>query len=178
MPSPAADNRRVYLACRAIFAGNNALLRKQKKILEVLRQHANVSLKPLIKDFGEEKVLEILKSLLEAQIFQSELKAKIEFPELFVTSLVRDVQRAASEIDATRSADEALDEILSMDDRDDLDRDQVEDDEFPAVADVVASEYHLPRLRLGKNCLHMSRLYPWRMIMNGYSSKKLGLECF
>jgi hypothetical protein len=32
-----ADQRRVYLACRPIFAGNNALLRKTKKIRDLVR---------------------------------------------------------------------------------------------------------------------------------------------
>ncbi|KAH8696296.1 hypothetical protein BGW36DRAFT_397879 [Talaromyces proteolyticus] len=94
MAYSAADKRRVYLACRPIFAGNNALLRKAKKIREL-------------------KVVDIIKILLEKQIFQSDVKAKIEFPELFHSSPARDVQRAASENDAARSAAEALEEVAS-----------------------------------------------------------------
>jgi hypoxanthine-guanine phosphoribosyltransferase len=74
-----ADKRRVYLAYRTVFAGPNALLRKPKKVREVIevRQHV---FRPLIKDFGLEKVIEIVIILLNGQIFQSELKAKMHFP--------------------------------------------------------------------------------------------------
>jgi hypothetical protein len=82
MSYPAAHRRRVYLACRAIFTGNNALLRKQKKIRELVVTHKR-ALQPLVADFGANKVVDILKLLLEAQIFQLELKVKIEFPDLF-----------------------------------------------------------------------------------------------
>jgi hypothetical protein len=139
-PYPAADRRRVYLACRAIFAGNNALLRKQKKIKELVVTHKR-ALKPLVADFGADKVVEILKLLLEAQIFQSELKAKIEFPELFLSSPVRDVQRAASEIDAARSMEEALEEILSDDDQDDpIEPDANAADQIPGMIQVSGSK--------------------------------------
>jgi len=117
MQYPPADKRRVYLACRAIFAGNDAQLRKQKKIRELVGRHRSL-LGPLLSDFGADKVHEILRVLLEGQIFQSELKAKVEFPELFVSSPVRDEQRAASENDAARSAAEALEEIESLEGRD------------------------------------------------------------
>jgi hypothetical protein len=116
MAYSAADKRRVYLACRAIFTGNNAQLRKQKKIRELVDKRKS-SLGPLIKDFGATKVVDILRILLEGRIFESELKAKIEFPELFHSSIERDVQRAASENEAARSAAEALEEIASLEER-------------------------------------------------------------
>jgi len=117
MAHPLADNQRVYLTCRPIFAGNNAQLRKLKKIRELVDEHKS-SISHLIKDFGAEKVVDILKSLLERGIFQSQVKAKIEFPELFQSSPARDVQRAASENDAARSAAEALEEIASLEEKD------------------------------------------------------------
>jgi hypothetical protein len=90
---PSADKRRVYLAYRTVFAGPNALLRKSKKVREVIevRQHV---FRPLIKDFGLEKIIEIVIILLNGQVFQSELKAKTAFPELFRTTPSRDIQRA------------------------------------------------------------------------------------
>jgi hypothetical protein len=57
----------------------------------------------LIKDFGVGKIVEILKILLDARIFESELRAKIDFPKLFRSSPVREVQRTRSENDAIRS---------------------------------------------------------------------------
>ena len=137
MTYTSADKRRVYLACRPIFTGNNALLRKQKKIRELLDKHKS-PLHPLIRDFDIIKIVEILKILLEKEIFQSEVKAKIEFPELFQSSPERNVQRAASENDAARSMAEALEEIESLEGGDD----EPEDGEWkpadnPDVADVV-----------------------------------------
>jgi hypothetical protein len=49
-------------------------------------------------DFGLEKIIEIVLILLNSRIFQSELKAKIAFPELFRTTPSRDVQRAEAEL--------------------------------------------------------------------------------
>ncbi|KAF2094636.1 hypothetical protein NA57DRAFT_18840, partial [Rhizodiscina lignyota] len=85
------EKRRVYLACRAIFAGGNAQVRKAKKIRELVDEHKK-ALSPLIRDYGVDKVAAILKKLLEQGIFQFQVKAKIEFPELFQSSPARDVQ--------------------------------------------------------------------------------------
>ena len=136
MAYKSAEKRRVYLACKAIFAGSNAQLRRQKKIRELVGKHKK-SLKPLLNDFGEDKVVEILKAMLEGQIFQSELKAKVEFPELFVSSPIRSVQRTASENDAVRSVEEALDEITSMEERDHpADEDVPVKEQYPEVVEV------------------------------------------
>ncbi|KAI0377581.1 hypothetical protein F5Y04DRAFT_264163 [Hypomontagnella monticulosa] len=112
MAQQIADKRRVYLACRAIFTGDKALLRRAKKVREEVekRQYA---LGSLTQDLGVEKVVEIARDLLERRVFESELKAKVEFPELFLSSLDQEVQREASEIDAARSTAEALEEIAS-----------------------------------------------------------------
>jgi hypothetical protein len=114
MQYSSADKRRVYLAYRTVFAGPNAQLRRSRKVREVIQLNQN-SFRPLINDFGLEKIIEIVKILLNGQIFQSELKAKIAFPELFRTTPSRDVQRAESENDAVRSEAEALEDLLSAD---------------------------------------------------------------
>jgi hypothetical protein len=106
------DKRRVYLVCRPIFTGNNAQLRAQKRIRKLVNLHKKL-LAPLISDFGEIKVVNIARTLLEKEIFQSDLKAKIEFPELFRLSPERKLQRAESENNAARSVAEALEEIAS-----------------------------------------------------------------
>lgn len=113
MPS-AADRQRAYLVCRPIFAGHNAQLRKTKKIRELIDKHRS-SLGPLVTDLGPTSTVEVVKDLLERGIFQSEVKAKLEFPNLFLSSSARDAQRTASENDAARSAAEALEEVASLD---------------------------------------------------------------
>ena len=117
MSYSSSEKQRVCLAYRAIFAGKYAHIRKSKKVREVLQQHKE-AFKPLIKDFGFDKVIDIVKVLLEDRIFESELKAKIAFPQLFQISQVRDVQHTASEIDIARSEAEALEEIVSVDEVD------------------------------------------------------------
>ena len=84
----------------------------------------------MIKDFGFDKVVDIVKTLLDQRVFESELKAKIAFPELFQTSPARDVQRNESENDAARSAAEALEELTSASERGGLGDDH-KDDNIP-----------------------------------------------
>src|SRR5438105_1726251 len=97
-----ANKRRVYVLCRPIFSGINAQVRKLKKVKELVNNSRN-SLQPLLRDIGEAKLVRILRYLLEGRIFESELRAKVEFPDLFRPSPFRDVQRQATEIDAARS---------------------------------------------------------------------------
>jgi hypothetical protein len=116
MAYSSVDKRRVFLAYRTVFTGPNAHIRKSKKVREVIQQHRK-SFEPLIKDFGFNKVVDIVKALLDQRVFESELKAKIAFPELFRSSPARDVQRNASENDAARSAAEALEVLSSASER-------------------------------------------------------------
>src|ERR1700738_1149166 len=60
------------------FAAPNAQLRKPKKVREIIEVQQN-ALKPLINDFGLEKVIDIVIILLNGRIFHSEMKAKIAF---------------------------------------------------------------------------------------------------
>ncbi|KAH8684278.1 hypothetical protein BGZ60DRAFT_397194 [Tricladium varicosporioides] len=131
-----ADGRRVFLAYRTVFTGPHAQIRKSKKVREVIEQH-RASFEPLITDFGFDKVADIVKTLLDQHVFQSELKAKIAFPELFQTSPARDVQRNASENDAARSVAEALEELASASERGELGEDR-QDNNIPEALEPVA----------------------------------------
>lgn len=55
----------------------------------------------------------MIKTLLERQIFESELKAKIEFPGLFQTSPAGGLQHTESENDTAHSEAEALEGFVS-----------------------------------------------------------------
>lgn len=119
------DERRVFLAYRAVFDGNNAQIRQPKAILKVVSQHRQSS-QILLKGLGEKHVIGTLKKLLERKVFESELEAKLAFPNLFTTSLAQDVQHNASEADAARSEAEALEDITFLEgDRDDALVDEV-----------------------------------------------------
>jgi hypothetical protein len=123
-----AEKRRVFLAFRSIIVGQNAQLRKAKKVREVVQQHQS-SFGPLLRDYGLNRVVDIIKALLEDRIFESELKAKIAFPELFQLSPARDVQRTASENNAARSEAEALEEIASLEGKDDKENEDCQDED-------------------------------------------------
>lgn len=138
MAHSAADKRRVYLACRAIFAGYNAQPHKSKKIKEVLQRHKN-SLGSLIRGIGETKVIDIINLLLGRGIFQSELKAKVEFPDLFLSTPGRAAQHAASENDATRSEAEILEEITSLEERESQAEEDNQSVDTPAEVTAAAT---------------------------------------
>jgi hypothetical protein len=129
MAYSSADCRRVFLAYRTVFTGPHAHIRKSRKVREVIEQHRG-SFQTLIKDFGFDKVADIVKTLLDQRVFESELKAKIAFPELVQSSPARDLQRNESENDAARSVAEALEELTSASERGGL-RDDHKDDEIP-----------------------------------------------
>lgn len=135
-----ADGRRVFLAYRTVFTGPQAQIRKSKKVREVIEQH-RTSFEPLITDFGFDKVADIVKTLLDQRIFQSELKAKIAFPELFKTSPERDVQRNASENDAARSVAEALEELTSASEQGELGEEyqdnNIPEGKFPQILHIT-----------------------------------------
>jgi hypothetical protein len=118
MSSAAAERRQVYLACKAIFSGTNALMRRSKAIQKRVTEH-EASLQTLILDFDVDRVTKILKGLLEKKVFQSEIKAKLEFPDLFVSAPSRETQHDAFEDEAARSAAEVLEEIASVYERED-----------------------------------------------------------
>jgi hypothetical protein len=130
MSFSAAERRRVFLAFRPIFVGPNAQLRKSRKVRDVVTKHQR-SFEPLLRDYGFDKVVNIIKVLLEQRIFESELKAKVAFPELFQLSAARDVQRTISENNAARSEAEALEEVEYLEDRADEGNDDLPDEETP-----------------------------------------------
>ena len=76
------DEERVYIQYFALFQGNNAQIRKQKKIEDVLKGYHG-ALGTLTNDFSRRSIATIVKRLLEAQIFRSVSNASLRFPELF-----------------------------------------------------------------------------------------------
>ncbi|KAL7620598.1 hypothetical protein AAE478_009593 [Parahypoxylon ruwenzoriense] len=108
-----SDKQRVYLACRDIFTGEKGQFRKKKKVRAEIEKHA-LALETLIHDLGEDSVIRIVRKLLEQHVFESEIAAKVEFPELFRSSPGPEIQREAPEINAAQSAAEVREEIASI----------------------------------------------------------------
>lgn len=108
------DQQRVFLAYRALFDGQNSLIRRQKKIKQLAESHAN-STRPLVQSLGLGNVVAILKDLLEREIFSSELKAKLAFPRLFQTSAAQEAQHSRSEAGAAESEERAFQQVQILD---------------------------------------------------------------
>lgn len=95
------DTRRVYLAYRAVFVGPLALTSTPKAVKKVILKAEN-DRNDLTNDFGFDKVVAILVTLLKADVFKSELKAKHVFPDLFRTRSGRTGRLDPSEDNAAR----------------------------------------------------------------------------
>ncbi|KAK1948644.1 hypothetical protein LY78DRAFT_698110 [Colletotrichum sublineola] len=102
--------QQVYCMCRPLFSGSNAQLRKKKGIRKILLGNKD-SLQPLFAGKSEKKLVATVQSLLENRAFESDLQAKVLFPDLFRTSPQRDAKREASKADVARSAVKFLEEI-------------------------------------------------------------------
>lgn len=102
-----ATKRSVFVAYRPIFTGLRAEIRQAPAIRKVVEEHGK-SFKTLIDQLGLEPIIEILKLLLGQSVFESNIKAKIAFPELFHTLQVRDAQHTVLEQVAARPVAEAM----------------------------------------------------------------------
>lgn len=131
------DLARVYCTCRAIFSGNDALLRKKKKVKEALIKNAT-TVKPLFLSFGEEKTTLMSQHLLKCRVFRSDVTAKVMFPSLFQSTPQQDADREASEADAVRSVANALDEMSQSEGEND--DDELDQPPEEAVSTPIAEE--------------------------------------
>lgn len=113
---------RVYPACRAIFSGSKALIRKKKLVVQEIRDHGAALAS--LSDIGYKEIIVIVRDLLEKQVFESDLKARLQFPKLFQSSAERDALREASELDAAQSVADILEELAT--DGEDIDDVEVE----------------------------------------------------
>jgi len=161
------NEQRVFLAYRAVFEGNNAQIRQPKAILKVVSKHRK-SAQTLLQSLGEKQVLDTLKSLLERKVFQSELEAKLAFPNLFTTSLAQDVLHNASEADAARSQAEALEDMVSQEDEKDEALEAT--DEVPSVLNGAAGRLTYMHFQHPNK---MSIAVPTQPIMNRIKSPSL-----
>lgn len=79
------DERLIYLACQHIFRGPNSQVRKLKTVKGLIRQN-ELSLTDVLREYDVDRTSSVAKKLLESQVSDSTLKAKIRFPELFDVS--------------------------------------------------------------------------------------------
>lgn len=103
------DERLVYLALRSVFLGPDAHLRNQKKVRDRIQKYKdNAEIKALLQQHSEDSICTVAKLLLERQVFESNLKAKLCFPEVFDVSPAQSAEREASIAEAAKSEADAI----------------------------------------------------------------------
>ena len=103
------DERLIYLALKNTFKGADAQVRKPKKIRELIqKQQQSRDVRDLVQAHNLDNVCNVAKVLLDQQIFESTLKAKIRFPEVFEVSPAQSAERSASEEEAARTEADAI----------------------------------------------------------------------
>ncbi|KAH6874201.1 hypothetical protein B0T10DRAFT_449413 [Thelonectria olida] len=103
------DERVVYLALKNVFKGPNAGVRQPKAIRRLIsksQEHGDVA--DLLKAHNIDTICNTARTLLTEQIFESTLKAKIRFPEVFDVSPGQSAEREASEAEAARNEANAI----------------------------------------------------------------------
>ncbi len=106
------DERLVYLALNGVFKGENSKVRNLKPIRKLITNHkSQLEIRNLIEEYNLEILCNVAKTLLEQQIFESTLKAKIQFPEVFEVSPSQSAERAISEKEAVRSEQVAIESV-------------------------------------------------------------------
>ena len=107
------DERLVYLALNRVFQGSKAQFRQKKPVLKQIQKHRNeVDVRNLIQEHTITGLCDVAKCLLEDEIFESTLKAKIRFPEVFDVSPTQTAERAISESEAAKNEDAAIQDVM------------------------------------------------------------------
>ncbi|KAJ9215062.1 hypothetical protein DTO166G4_3319 [Paecilomyces variotii] len=104
------DERLIYLACQHIFRGANSQVRKLKTVKGLIRQN-ELALTDILREYDINRTSTVAKKLLESEVFDSTLKARIRFPELFDLSPTQSAEREASEAEAARDEANTVREI-------------------------------------------------------------------
>ncbi|CAG7915471.1 unnamed protein product [Penicillium olsonii] len=104
------DERLVYLACQHIFRGSHSHVRRSKVIRSLIQEN-KPSLTDILREHNIDRTVKVVKKLLEDQVFDDTLKAKIRFPELFDVSPTQSAEREASEAEAARGEASTVREI-------------------------------------------------------------------
>lgn len=116
-PYSFTECQQIYVACRSIFQGRNAKIRRLSKTRSVLLQRKTEAVKSIVEEMGEEKVANIALGLLKGKVFKYETKARARFPGVFQTD--KEVGNSINRPEADRAASptaEPLDDIFSSED--------------------------------------------------------------
>jgi hypothetical protein len=102
----------VYLALKGVLQGPDVHIRQESKVRKLIEKNRNhTDIKHLIQEYSLESLCQTTKALLRDRIFESTLKAKVRFPEVFEVSPNQTAERAISESEAARNEDAALQSV-------------------------------------------------------------------
>ena len=107
--NPPPDERVVYLALKNLFKGQNAQVRKSKTVAKLIKgSNQEDAVANLLREHDFDTICTMAGRLLSAEIFESTLKAKVRFPELFDSSPAQSAEKEASEAEAARNEANAI----------------------------------------------------------------------
>ncbi|UNI16717.1 hypothetical protein JDV02_003130 [Purpureocillium takamizusanense] len=160
--NPPPDERVVYLALKNVFKGHNAGVRQNRAIRKLIKQYrSQEDISDLIREHNVDVICNAARMLLCDEVFESTLKAKIRFPELFDLSPTQSAEREASEAEAARHEADAIEHavqarreysqatILEKQQQDELTR-----TEKPPPASAAAKQLSTPVTGLNASCSH------------------------
>lgn len=115
-PTTTEERRRNdFLAARAVFTDQNAFIRDRNAVEKLVSRHERSFRRELL-HLDKQPIIDMTLSLLRKQVFESEEKAKLVFPELYHVSAVRRLQHDTSEENAARSEAKAQEEVSRSED--------------------------------------------------------------
>jgi hypothetical protein len=107
------DERVVYVALKNVFKGCNAEVRQPKLIRKLIVNHqGQADVTDLVQAHTIEAICNTARVLLTEQIFESTLKAKMRFPEVFDVSPAQSAERETSEAEAARNEANAIQDVV------------------------------------------------------------------
>lgn len=113
-----ADDRVVYMAFNGIFQGQDSQIRNLAAIKRLVRKHEEQpQVAQLLEEYSAPVIYKNLQRLLVGQIFESTVKAKMEFPELFEVSPAQSADRSISEAEAAAGHAKAVEEAIASTER-------------------------------------------------------------
>jgi hypothetical protein len=107
------DERVVYLTLKNVFMGSVAEMRKLAAIRKVIQKERRQSeVESLVSAHGLDTICATARRLLLEGIFESTMRAKIRFPEVFDVSPTQSAEREASEAEAVRCEATAISQFV------------------------------------------------------------------
>ena len=103
----AERRRKVFLEVRSVWGEESGQVRDRSQVSQFVARHRS-QLGEVIRDSNENSVIDTVFNFVKDGILDSELKAKLTFPELFHPSPERSLQHEVSEQEAVQSEADAL----------------------------------------------------------------------